>query len=135
MVNFFMRKKDAEENVLQAVCQLLRELPADVVRAAVRTYCRALLRSGRILVHQYPGGALPVRCEQVQSDLESVQTLTRVKACHIFFRQKTGYPVGIEFGFCNIGVDRTVKMLKNNDIILVFAHFMDSEQGWRCSSI
>lgn len=40
----------------------------------------------------------------------------------MLLRQKTGNSVGVEFRLGNIGVDRIVEMLKNNDIVNFCAH-------------
>lgn len=136
MVHLLIGKKYPEKNVDQLIGNLLREIPSDLFGVASRANGGCFIRHRRILVHQYTRCALAIGCEKMQPYFESIETLAWIKTGHIFFCKKTGYAVSVQFSLGNIGIDRAVEMLKNNDIVSVFAHFSKSWRfGGPCRSI
>ena len=122
MIDLFTRHKNAEENKDQTIGNLFRKNPIEPVRMAPWAAQRTIIMNGNVPIGKKVKGAGPVSREKMKPDPESVETLARIEARHIFFRKKTRYIIGIELRLCDIRVNRVVKLFKNNDIVGFFFH-------------
>ena len=116
------REENTKENDDKSILDLFWECLCDAMGVTSRTFWSPIAGNRQAITGENLNRPLAIRCKEMQTDLKSIQALTRIKIGHVFLRKETWNAERVKLCLGNVCLNGIVKMLQYNNIFISLLH-------------